>query len=374
MSAKRPGTGLGSALFFGAICGVLVLLTYIQGLGANPVRTARPPIEPAPIAEPEPPPPPSIGSNNYIATNANAIWSGVRPEYSTPVPADYSTLQPSKPISQMVHGYKVTLYPMYASANLIVMTYTVAYTGERPSRSNLPCGPDAGEESPCGAFSAHFSAVPVMDNDEPRLTGEDGTAFPWLPYFYEPIPHDNSSSLLVFGAYPLSASLPEKLGLRLVLNKAMLRGTVYSDEITGPFIFDFTMDVDPIRRVAEVHQTATETGGQITIDRVIVTRYDLRVEWRVSGKPAPTERFLGSFYCCILKLVAGKQSVELHNPRSRYEPVDLLRTHVGVGSFLDEEGTWKISTLYREYDMSMSHMPFSFPGPVFRFLMLFVKG
>src|SRR5204863_2673932 len=56
-----------------------------------------------------------------------------------------------------------------------------------------------------------------------------------------------------------------------------------SGAIPGPFIFEFSMPMNPIRRVAELNQNLRAPGGDMTIERVIVTESETHVIRQYAG-------------------------------------------------------------------------------------------
>jgi hypothetical protein len=373
MKKARPATGLGFAALFGAACGCLMALLMLPGLGANPTSAPQPP---SPIADAGTDTP--TGSNNYIATNANAIWGRHEAAlYSTPVPPDYSTLPPVVPITRTEHGYTLTLYPMYASANLIVLTYSVQLPPEGQMQSSRPCGPVLGEESPCGDHSRYPIPTDPSAAYNPRLTDENGRTYPWLRENAEHIPHDfRTSELLVFDARQLTAGSSGRVKLRLELNVVARstptpNGGATVDWIAWPFRLDFTLPVERVRRVAEVNQTIDHSGTKITIERVIVTRYDVRIEWHVKDavQTAEVNPFGHNTYaCCHLVLRTGEKSAGFLHQSALAGQSEPERTNFAAGSFMSEEGTWEIKAwYYSTYAGDEYYGPR--PGPVFRFLM-----
>src|SRR5687767_4836182 len=216
MKARRLAAIYGFSVFIGLVACLLLTLPLMPYLGASPTRNIFTPIFLTPSTERDTRVP--IGSNNYSASNANAIYgSRGRSLSGTPVPPDYSTLAPAKPISQTAHGYTVILYPMYANANLIVMTYTVRSMYEDLSKVS-PWEPLRGEEQRVAEVSTPnsddgslrplpSSPIPTAEAYEPRLFGDNGHAFPWLRSAYLQIRPDITSELLIFDAGQLAESL-----------------------------------------------------------------------------------------------------------------------------------------------------------------------
>jgi hypothetical protein len=376
MRSARPASRYGLAALFGAVCGCLLALTYMPGLGSNPAPEMHGPSVATSSNDRGTRAPTS--SNNYVATNANAI-SGRHEAtlYSTPVPPDYSTLAPVVPITQTAHGYTLTLYPMYASANLIVLTYTVQLPPESQLQSSLPCGPILGEESPCGDRSRTPVPISSFSNYNPRLLDETGRTYPWLQVASPDFSHDyTSSALLVFDAQQLAQGSSGKARLRLELNvvaarKQLPMGGADSVWIAWPFNLDFSIDVDTKRRIAEPNQTLTQSGIEITINRVIATRYDLRVDWhwRFEDHFRSSDLYpFGSYTCCHMMLNAGEKALVFRG-YSGSRQVEGLRTDVAGASFLNEDETWSISTWFYDYLVRSSMMGPDKLGPVFRFVM-----
>jgi hypothetical protein len=334
---------------------------------------------------------PAASSNNHRASNANAIdrqpaGSG-NANYAPP---SYPAPALVTPLSQTVNGYTVTLYPIYASASRIVLTYTVQSIYEDLRRAD-PYVALRGEDGPF-VVAVSYTDTPVgyvpdktatpsptREAYEPQLTADDGRAFPWLSNADSQILRPPTSSALVFDARQLTDNLPAKLNLHLELNKAeVLVGSGVESAlhvINGPFVFDFSMPVDPVRRVAEVNQSATTRDGEtITLERVIVTRHEVRVIWRLdkskqpqpSPQPSPTPRLLGYYVCCSLKLEVGATSTVLERPWGESWGESAREDDVVSASLLDEQSEWAISAWYVSTWTGNMYYPPQ-PGPAFRF-------
>jgi hypothetical protein len=371
MRSARPASRYGLAALFGAVCGCLLTLTYMPGLGSNPAPEVHGPSGATSSNDQSTRAP--VGSNNYVATNANAI-SGRYAEapYSTPIPPDYSTLAPVVPITQTAHGYTLTLYPMYASANLIVLTYTVQLPPEGQMQSSRPCGPVLGEESPCGDRSVQPTSTALVDEYEPRLTSKSGFSFPWLRHHSSDFPHARFSAPVVFDAQHLAVDSRGEARLRLELNVAyasepLPHGGARVHWIKGPFTFDFTIAVDPARRVAEVNQTITEADVQVTIERVVATRYDVRIDWHAKEDIEANHLGLRSFYeCCSMVLKVGEKSVRFLNQYIWSGQTD--GTNFAAGSFMNAESIWEITAWHFSTYTGARYYPPRL-GPVFRFVL-----
>src|SRR5437588_1037119 len=75
---------------------------------------------------------------------------------TNPTSPTYPTPARVAPLSNTMNGYTVTLYPMYADANLIVFTYTVQSSYQDLSQMGA-CDPLVGQDPPCrgsGPFAA----------------------------------------------------------------------------------------------------------------------------------------------------------------------------------------------------------------------------
>lgn len=331
---------------------------------------------------------------NYVGANANAInRSQGRPPTNSPTPTStisltpivYPTLAPVEPLSRTVAGYTVILYPVYADANSVVLTYTVQSLHPLPDKLSM-CEPLPGQVTSCPPYPlgpAGMSPSPIMPRAaySPQLIGADGGNLPWLrgSRLQDAQLDTPRGSLLVFDPQLSPEQLPAELKLHLTLNMAWMRvpqddGTPVSRDVKGPFTFDFSMPVDPVRRVAEVNQTLmTGRGHKITISRVIATRHHVRIFWRLgfSTQGVPTHPageppdYMSNYYtCCSLSLRVGGKSVGFHTglvtPTSGYSVVD--------ASFLDEQGDWTINTSHYSTWTGSMHYP-DMPGPSFHFAM-----
>jgi hypothetical protein len=354
---SRMRSNLKKVKYLPAIYSALMLLALVGGLvivlspDANTGLTDSTPVSKLGIADPTPVARPSSHvpavSGNHTASNANATnrQRGSSSGTNSLVPS-YPTLAPVRPLSQTVNGYTVTLYPWYANANRIVLTYTVQSSYEDLSTIS-PFQHLHGEEP-------WNTSAPPREVYIPRLTSDTGSAFRWLSTAYWQIPRNPRSSALVYDARDLV--LPPELKLHLELNLAEVlvldsRGAGMMHTIKGPFRFDFSLPVDRVRRIAEVNKTATTRDGDtLIIERAIVTRYEARVVWRLDKSnhplPSPTAPLFRdiSYACCSLKLVVGPQSVDVPHVISSHE--QLSGDDVVAGSLMDWQGDWLISASY----------------------------
>jgi hypothetical protein len=255
---------------------------------------------------------------------------------------------------------------MYANANLIVLNYTVQSLEEDLSKV-FPDRPLPGDDWGTGDYSY-----------EPQLRRNDGLAFPWLRDAGWGIPKESGSSLLVYDARQLAENLPTELKLHLTLDKAevlipLKAGGGSMHRIKGPFTFDFSMPVDTVCRIGEVNQTATgHEGDRITIEKVIATRHNALVTWRLekstaSGASATPTRSASDFYtCCRVRLGSGPQSptFEVALPSLSGEPE--VGDSIIFGNFTDKQDEWIISMWYVSTWIGDMFYPDQ-PGPVFRF-------
>ncbi|HEX8598045.1 MAG TPA: hypothetical protein VF952_05955 [Chloroflexia bacterium] len=145
--------------------------------------------------------------------------------------------------------------------------------------------------------------------------------------------------------------------MHLTLNIAQVQvpqsnGDPVMREVKGPFTFDFTLPVDPLRRIADLNQVVTTANGdKITLTRVIATRHHVRVLWRL-GKSSGWERphatevpefaLLGWYTCCYLRLEVGGKSAYF----KKAEGPSTSQDDVATASVLAEQGDWTISAWY----------------------------
>ena len=322
---------------------------------------------------------------NHMASNANAL-NRVQgsPSVANPTPVVYPTLAPVAPLSQTVDGYTVTLYPMYADANRVVLTYTVQSLHPIPGKLSM-CEPLPGQDPICPPYlpaaGMSPSQVPAKGHYSPQLTSDGGT-FQLAP---GPLWKDAQlgtlkGSLLRFDSQQSPEQLPSELKLHLTLNTAWMRvpqddGVTVTREVKGPFTFDFTMPVDPVRRITELNQTLTvDRVHKITITSVMATRRHVRISWRVdySTWSAPTDTSgpasrnpYGLYACCSLQLEVGGKFATFY--RAQGPPVS--GSAVADVSALDEQGEWTITVLHNSrwtggrYDPPLSGPAFHFTLP-----------
>src|SRR5205814_1858116 len=193
------------------------------------------------------PPPPVTGS-------------GVTPPPApTVVPA--APALPAGGSTQTVDGVTVRLVLQVADLNRIAFAYQAL-------------GPD-------GLPIENVSVVSGERNPAPRLTDDTGTSYPWL----DPAPEITGglgpdAGLVVFDSTSLQAA-PAQLALHLKLPLAVPYGSATPGVAPAKrlltYNFDLSVPVDPVRRLAELHQAVTVGGIPLMLDRVIVTRSEARV-------------------------------------------------------------------------------------------------
>jgi hypothetical protein len=221
------------------------------------------------------------------------------------------------PLRQTVEGITLTLQPLYADANRIVFTGTVAL--------------------PPGTSPDQYTFFP--DWLTPSLLVDDqGRSFPLIQPSYWTVDGKilgisrsrGSDFLLMFdlaGQDPRAA-----LRLHLVTSLWNAGYSPLTRRYVGPFTFDFTMPVDPVRRVVDVQQTAEGTHGALTLQQVVVTRREARLVLRFANIPSGTGLSFGSL---PIVLQAGDWSSAQHPDLEIYMgplptgltwsfPVDLL--------------------------------------------------
>jgi hypothetical protein len=328
-------------------------------------------------------------TGNQSASNANAL-RGLQggPPTASPTSIVYPTLAPVKPLSQTIGGYTVTLYPVYADANRIGLTYTMQSSQPLPDKLSM-CEPLPGEV-PIPLCSGYPTARPAGTSPSPVLTrkvsthqlsGANGSIYPWVP---GPIWRDEQLASptgfpLVFDSQLSSGELPAELKLHLTMNTASIlvppeKGFPATREIRGPFTFDFTMPVDPVRRIAELNQTLTANPvHKVTITRVIATRHHVRISWRweystwsePTGAPGTRARApYGLYACCWLHLEVGGKPTYFYT--SQGPPVS--GSAVADVPALHEQGEWTIAVShYSTWTGGRMDPPLS--GPEFRFMM-----
>jgi hypothetical protein len=355
---------------------------------SNPSDQVTP--RPTPIVGRGPVAPPP--TNNHTFSNVNSF--GKSQGGSARV---YPLLEPLAPFSQTVNGYTVTLYLLYADANRVVLTYTVQSAFQDLTTISA-CDPLVGQDQPCyvsgvtiygpgGVIVATPPPTPTpRPYYEPKLTADNGRTLPWsrdMAWHAE----DQFSTRLVFDTQLPPEALPAQLKLHLAMDIAQFyflnshTGGLYSRDIKGPFAFDFTLPLDPERSILELNQTATTSvGDKITIEKVIATRNNVRVRWRLE-KPSQPQPTIGAgitdrglYACCSLKLEAGGKFVNFpyiypyfYPYLSPYGPLPELET-IADASLMDERGEWTISVSYFSTYMGNAYFP-PVPGPTFHFTM-----
>jgi hypothetical protein len=368
---RRHAVVLGGLLLMAVAVGLLITLS----MGSNPTY------DPASrtIGDTRAP----VSSNNYRADNANMInrqRSGS--SNASSAPGGQATPGQVEPISQTTNGYTVTLYPLYANASRIVLTYSVQSAYEDLSTIS-PFEPLRGEDrltvfatsTPMGP-SAHPMSIPspTIEAYEPILAGAYGGVFPWVRDAGWQIPKAPGSAPLVFDSRQLGDNLPRELRLRLELNKAEVwivdsSGGATLHQIKGPFSFDFSMPVDPVRRIVDVNLRASTRDGDIILKRVVVTRHEVRTIWTFdkSRQPQRTPTAwpygYGMYACCSLKLEVGGESVDFATAWGGSQGGD----DIVSASLLDEQGEWTISAWYVSTWMGNMYYPPQ-PGPEFHFI------
>jgi hypothetical protein len=309
----------------------------------------------------------------------------------------YPPLDPLAPISQTVNGYTVTLYPLYADANRVALTYTVQ-SAFQDLRNISACDPLVGQDHGCyvsgvtlyGPGGVIIATPPPTPTPrpyyEPRLTADNGRTLTWsrdIAWHAE----DQLSARLVFDTQLPPGDIPAKLKLHLTMGVAQFffldshTGGLYSRDIKGPFAFDFSLPVDPVRSILELNQIATTSvGDKITVEKVIATRNNVRVRWRLEKPAQPQPTIVmgitgpGLYACCSLKLEAGGKSVPFpyiypyfYPYFSPFGPLPEVET-IADASMLDERGEWTIATSYFSMYMGNAYYP-PIPGPTFHFTM-----
>jgi hypothetical protein len=148
-------------------------------------------------------------------------------------------------------------------------------------------------------------------------------------------------------------------------------------EIKASYTSDLSMPTDLLRRIAEVNQEATtRDGDRIIIERVIVTREDVSIIWRLDKstrpQPSPTRGPLPYYIgygCCFLKLQVGDKSISFRTvgfPGGSSEAG--RREEVTAAKLINKQGEWTISAWYYSTVIRDGYDP-PLPGPVFRFTM-----
>lgn len=212
------------------------------------------------------------------------------------------------PLVQARDGYTITIQPMSADLNRVVISYTITSPGQelRVLRSELGGG----------------------DSYTPVLRTHSGALLPWsggLPYHRmrisagAPTPTPGpvtNTALMMFdteatdlsGPLQLDLTIPVGRVVQVVSNAQVIEPHSPITEVVAivdlpdprtpqvvppavsPFHFQFTMPLDTRRRVADVQQTIEQHGVRITLDRVVVTASEARITLHGDVPAAPTLR------------------------------------------------------------------------------------
>lgn len=175
-------------------------------------------------------------------------------------------------VSQTVDGITVTVKPLYADGNRIVLSSTVAG----------------------GVLEGSGSGFVAWDGEDgshvPKLTDDKGNSFAWLDGSFDGMvlgrgdaqpasdptccrrySHDDLEMAFDTSAFN---GAPPTLTLHLTLDAGSFEeGPV---RVAGPFNFDLSVPYDALRRKADLHQTVVGRRGSLTLDRVTATRRETR--------------------------------------------------------------------------------------------------
>ena len=286
----------------------------------------------------------------------------------------------------------MTLYPVYADANRIGLTYTVQSLQPLPDKLSM-CEPLPGEV-PNPLCSGYPTAAPAGLSPSPvptrgaygfHLSGADGSIYPWVggPIWRDAQLSSPTGFSLVFNSQLSSGPLPAELKLHLTMNTASIvvppeKGIAISREVRGPFTFDFTLPVDPVRRIAELNQTlATDPVHKVTITSVLATRHHVRVSWRWEystwSEPTGTSGTrarepYGWYACCSLQLAVGDKSTYFYTSQGTSQGTPVSGSSITDLSALDEQGEWTIMASHYSTWIGNRYDP-PLNGPAFDFTM-----
>lgn len=175
-------------------------------------------------------------------------------------------------VSQTVDGITVTVKPLYADGNRIVLSSTVA--------GGVLEGSGSGFVAWDGQDGSHV----------PKLTDDKGNSFAWLDGSFDgkvlgrgyAQPADEPTCCRLYSHDDLEMAFdttafndaPPTLTLHLTLDAGSFEeGPV---KVAGPFNFDLIVPYDALRRKADLHQTVVGRRGSLTLDRVTATRRETR--------------------------------------------------------------------------------------------------
>jgi len=237
-------------------------------------------------------------------------------------------------MKQTVHGYTVTLHPVYADANRVLITYTVA-VAQNSSAVATPFYTDRGGPDAQKVYAARLSdssgrEFPILNHPIGWVTNGQ-VVYTSYTSGWEALAFDTSSLV----------NLPSSLEFNLTLDSAIFRGPspyggITSLGVDGPFTFHFSMPVDAVRRVAQVHETLHTDLGTYELDRVTATCHGTRAFLhfdKAEGYP-PYDSYV-------------TLEVEGYSPASdvllfRAAHVYLTDIHFLGASLMSAQGEWKV--------------------------------
>ncbi len=250
-----------------------------------------------------------------------------------PPPTPLPTPPPPPPAMQQTLGFTtLAVRPISADASRIVLTTSVSLT------------------KPPAACYRSFSLQHVT-------LSVGGTALAEMPEYRWPVGgqlreflpafEDRPERLLMFDMASLPAKPSADVHLQVSLNLCQAPND-HHPPTAGPFTFSFDMPVDPLRRVAVVQQTLLGYTGAFTLDRVIATRYETRLDLRY-GMPGPPPKYPGT----IMLPVRGAQTLQAGDHTLSFDISDaehILGTRAGdsftlsfLASTLDWPSTWTLN-------------------------------
>ena len=314
-----------------------------------------------------------------LAIRSELYYAQTKP---TPLPAlspvptvllyAFPTPLPPPPITKKAGDYSITLYPVSADANRIVLTYTVS----APGNANT------------ATFWLGTGWTNNWEYTGPLLFDKAGGTLPAiLTHLYGRISEETTSitdtEYMHIAAFDTSnlISLPEEMSLHLSTDINMNQKFAPTPpSVPDPMVtvvaqsvkFDFTMKTSPLQRVARINQTVEVEGVALTLEIVRVTPSEARFDMSVAGD----ERKLtspGLWEPQELELKAGGQTTKLgadwEYPRMS---LGILRrggdswTSLYPEPVIDKQGEWTLtvpSLFAASYDSAVS-----LPGPwVFHF-------
>lgn len=291
---------------------------------------------------------------------------------------------PGPPLSTTVRGYTVTLYPVYADANHLVLTYTVAQAAAGGAGTDYaPAALPAYLRDAAGrAFPPLEAAASGGPYFGPRIAPQGWAAAP------------ASYHVLVFDT-ALYPALPAVLDLQLDLPTIQVWQMAPINSIRWEIgqravavHFHFCMPFDPVRRLAYIgqprefadpppHAVTKSTDSPLVLntesrwyqgarlDQVVVTRHSARVFWYNS---LPTSLIAEStlWTCCPFIELDTPTSHTRIGPETASAPL-ITAWAVHNPALFSDPGPWQLTLFWETGEARMNPRAPASPAATFRF-------